>query len=76
MTLFVDDLQRANVAALRRSLRSPGPKPQPCGPHPSREARRFRIAEPGRKPKVRWLCIECAAVLVDHHGVTLTGVNR
>lgn len=72
MTYPIPVEERQRVAALRRELRAQQ-KPKRCPKHPDAPSRYFVIFEPGRKPKSRWLCIECASVLVHIHGATLRG---
>lgn len=64
--------QVALVRALRAELRAKQ-KPHHCPKHPDAPSRLFDIYEPGRKVKARFLCIECASVLVHVHHATLKG---
>lgn len=57
------------------NLRRRAQQPKRCPKHPTAPSRLFIINEPGRRQKSRWLCIECAGVLVDWHGATLKGVK-
>lgn len=56
---------------MRKALRDP----HRCAKHPDRESHEFYIAQPGRKTKRGYLCIECCAVLTQWHGAALTGVK-
>jgi hypothetical protein len=49
--------------------------PKGCPKHPRRPSQQFLIQEPGRKPKRRYLCVECAYILTAWHGATLEGVK-
>lgn len=71
---YVSDEQAARVAALRRAIMARQPERR-CWKHPEAPSRLFMVAQPGRKTKRLWLCVECAAVLVDWHGATLKGVK-
>jgi len=62
---------RPDLWDMRAALRDP----HRCPKHPDRESREFRIREPGRRSKRRYLCIECAAVLVRWHRATLEAVK-
>jgi hypothetical protein len=71
---YVSDEQRDRVMDLRRARRLAQPKHR-CKKHPTAPSRLFMVAQPERKTKALWLCVECAAVLVEWHGATLTGAK-
>ncbi len=72
---YVSDEQRAHVTDLRTARRQAQPLHR-CKKHPKSPSRLFIVAQPGRVTKPQWLCVECASILVDWHGATLSTAHK
>lgn len=71
----VSDEVRDHVVDLRQARRQAQPMHR-CKKHPTSPSRLFIVAQPGRATKPQWLCVECASILVDWHGATLTSAHK